>query len=107
LFHYIFPKIANISASHQIIRVQFHLTIDCDLFIGSLFFSIFLLREQFLINDRQWLKRMISHHSTALTTSHKIKKKTQQEKIKKLAGDIIEAQEREIKMMKKWLREGI
>ena len=38
--------------------------------------SILLLRKQAFINDTQWLKRMISHHSTALTTSHKIYNKT-------------------------------
>ena len=46
---------------------------------------------------------MISHHSTALTTSHKIYNKTNNPKIKKLAKDIIETQEREIKLMKSML----
>ena len=45
--------------------------------ILSVGISIFLLRKQFLVNDEQWLKRMISHHSTALTTSHKIIKEIQ------------------------------
>ena len=40
--------------------------------ILSFIISILLLRQQFLVNDKQWLKRMISHHSTALTTSYKI-----------------------------------
>ena len=47
---------------------------------------------------------MISHHSTALTTTHKIIKKTKNKKIKKLAKDIIDAQEREIKLMKEMLK---
>lgn len=72
-------------------------------FIGiflSVSVSILLLRDQFMVNDEQWLKRMISHHSTALTTSHKIYDKTKNLKLKKLAKDIIDTQEKEIKLMK-------
>ena len=66
----------------------------------SIFISIFLLRQQFIVNDNQWLKRMISHHSTALTTSHNIYKKTNDPRIKKLSKEIIDTQEREISEMK-------
>jgi uncharacterized protein (DUF305 family) len=55
------------------------------------------------VDDEQWLKRMIGHHSTALTTTHKIKKKTKNDKIKKLAKEIIDAQEQEIQLMKSLL----
>jgi len=65
--------------------------------------SIFLLRTQFLVDDNQWLRRMISHHSTALTTSHNIHSKSTNPTIKKLAKDIIETQEREIMLMKSLL----
>ena len=65
---------------------------------------IIFLRKQYLIGDNDWLKRMISHHSTALLTSHQIKKKTKDNKVKKLANDIIETQEREIKLMKQLLQ---
>ena len=58
------------------------------------------MRKQILVNDKQWLRRMIPHHSTALTTSNQIMKKTKDKKIKKLANEIIETQEREIKLMK-------
>ena len=34
------------------------------------------MRKQLLVDDKQWLKRMSSHHSTALTTSHKIYNRT-------------------------------
>ena len=56
-----------------------------------------------MVSDKEWLKRMISHHSTALTTSHKIKERTKDKKIKRLAEEIIETQEKEIKIMKSWL----
>lgn len=70
----------------------------------SVLVSIYLLREQAYVNDEQWLRRMISHHSTALTTSNKIVKRTKNEKIMNLANEIIETQEREIELMKKLLK---
>jgi hypothetical protein len=64
---------------------------------------IFLLRSQFLVSDKGWLRRMIPHHSTALTTSINIINKSNNENIKKLADDIIATQEREIALMKSML----
>ena len=71
--------------------------------ILSIGVSILLLRQQLLVDDKQWLRRMISHHSTALTTSHKIYNKTYNPKIKELAKEIIDTQEKEIKLMKSML----
>ena len=71
--------------------------------ILSILVSYLLLRGQFMVNDNEWLKRMISHHSTALTTSKLIKERTKEKKIKNLAEEIIETQEREILKMKSWL----
>ena len=65
---------------------------------------IFLLRSQFLVTDAEWLKRMIPHHSTALTTSENIYAKTNDKYIKELATTIISTQESEIKVMKDMLR---
>ena len=62
----------------------------------SISVSIFLLRKQLYVHDKQWLKRMISHHSTALTTSRKIYDSTDSMKIKHLAKDIINTQDRKI-----------
>ncbi len=72
--------------------------------IGSLI-MIFFLRNQLFIDDKQWLKRMIPHHSTALTTSNIIKQKSNNPEIQQLSHDIIETQEREIALMKKILNE--
>ena len=69
----------------------------------SIIISVFLLRKQFLVDDKEWLKRMIGHHSTALTTSHKINNKTNNPKLKQLSNDIINAQEKEIHLMKSML----
>ena len=65
--------------------------------------SILLLRQQLLIDDKQWLRRMISHHSTALTTTHKIYNRTTNPRVKKLAKEIIDTQEKEIRLMKSML----
>ena len=65
--------------------------------------SILLLREQLLVDDKQWLRRMIPHHSTALTTTHKIYNRTNNPKIKDLAKEIINTQEKEIQLMKSML----
>ena len=71
----------------------------------SFYIVKFLLRKQLMVNDDQWLRRMISHHSTALTTSNIIREKTQNPKLKKLATEIIDTQEREITLMKSMLDE--
>ena len=47
---------------------------------------------------------MISHHSTALTTSHNILNKTKDMEVKELANDIIEIQDDEIKFMKNFIK---
>jgi hypothetical protein len=39
------------------------------IFLSITIICIYLLRNQVFISDEDWLKRMISHHSTALTTS--------------------------------------
>lgn len=69
----------------------------------SISISILLLRSQLFIDETQWLRRMISHHSTALTTTHKIYSKTKDKQIKQLAQNIISTQEKEIQIMKSML----
>ena len=70
----------------------------------SITFSIFLLRDQFMVDDKQWVRRMIGHHSTAITTSKKLlmNKKILEKNsiIYNLAKSIIYNQELEIKFMK-------
>jgi hypothetical protein len=95
---------SNMIWAHEIVHYlsMGHFNINIFLFgiILSICISVVLLREQLFIDDKQWLKRMISHHSTALTTSHIIHDKTSNNSVKKLSGDIIDTQEREIKLMK-------
>jgi len=62
------------------------------------------LRSQLFVDEEQWLKRMVSHHSTALTTSNIIHNRTRDQKIKNLSSEIIITQMREIELMKSYLK---
>ncbi len=98
---------SNMIWGHEIIHYlsmgHFNIYIFSIGIILSIFVSIVLLRRQLLVEDNEWLKRMISHHSTALTTSHKIYNRTNNPKLKKLAKEIIDTQEKEIQLMKSML----
>ena len=70
---------------------------------------VFLLRKQLFVTPKQWYKRMIPHHSTALTTSSILLKNNKDfvnknPKLNKLVNDIIKTQESEIKIMKNMLK---
>lgn len=74
----------------------------------SLFTVIVLLRGQLFVDETQWLRRMIGHHSTALTTTRKLLE-TQNFETKPslytLGKNIIYTQEKEILMMKQYLHD--
>jgi hypothetical protein len=98
---------SNMIWAHEIVHYLHMGHFNVNIFIIGLSLSfitsVVFLRNQLFVDDKQWLKRMISHHSTALTTSHNIYKKTNDEKIKKLAKSIIDTQENEINIMKEML----
>ena len=98
---------SNMMWGHEIVHYlsmgHFNMLVFSLGIILSISVSILLLRQQLLVDDKQWLRRMISHHSTALTTSHKIYNKTNNPKLKKLAKEIIDTQEKEIQLMKSML----
>ena len=98
---------SNMIWAHELVHYlsmgHFNMLIFSIGIILSIGVSIFLLRQQFLVDDKQWLRRMISHHSTALTTSHKIYNKTNNHELKKIAKEIIDTQETEIQLMKSML----
>ncbi len=71
--------------------------------IGLLLLFVYLYRKQVAIKDKQYLEGMIEHHSMALITSKEILKKTDDYNVAKLAKNIIEKQESEIKTMKSLL----
>lgn len=59
------------------------------------------LRTQAFIGNRQYMRGMIPHHSSAIMTSSHAD--LPDPEVKKLSQDIIEAQEREIALMKRLL----
>tara|TARA_B100000886_G_C20399958_1_gene482105 strand:- start:458 stop:907 length:450 start_codon:yes stop_codon:yes gene_type:complete len=95
---------SNMMWSHEIVHYLSMGHFNQNIFLLGLVLSgvsIYLLRSQLFVTDEQWLKRMISHHSTALTTSDNILNKTKDIEVKELANDIIEIQDDEIEFMKK------
>ena len=60
---------------------------------------IWLYKKQIGVTDNQYLNEMIEHHDMALLTSKEILKKTKDPKVKLLATNIINTQEKEIQIM--------
>ena len=71
-------------------------------FMLSIF--IYLYRNQIYIEDKDYLKEMIEHHSMAVLTSEEILQKTQSERIKKLAETILTTQKKEIEYMRQLIK---
>ncbi len=65
--------------------------------------SFFLMRNQTTIDDVDYMEGMIPHHSIAILTSKNAN--ITDPRVRKLADDIIEAQEREIAEMKNLIEE--
>ena len=61
------------------------------------------LRQQWFVDDKQWLRRMIPHHATAIHTSKLIARRTQNKDIRVLARSIVKSQEAEIALMQRLL----
>lgn len=59
----------------------------------------YLYRKQIAVNDKQYLEGMIEHHSMALFMSDEILKKTDNYDVAKLAKNIIQTQNDEIRFM--------
>jgi DUF305 family protein family protein len=82
---------------------------DTSMFLAFLTLSalmLYMLHEQVFVDERQWLKRMITHHSGAIKTSKKILERTDDEDIKSLAEEIIVDQEEDIDVMQDLLAEN-
>lgn len=74
------------------------------LFLLLTIFSAIAIRNQIFINDDQYLKSMIEHHSGALLMSHKFILKTKDKQLIKLANNIIKSQSSEINHMKQLIK---
>lgn len=82
-------------------------TININYYLAIIFLLvafIYLYRNQMYIDDKEYLKEMIEHHSMALLTSEEILQKTHTENVKKFAENIVETQEKEIEYMSYLLR---
>ena len=71
--------------------------------IAVFILTLAALRTQTPINDVQYMKAMIPHHSSAILTSKKAN--IQDPDVKKLSEEIIKAQEEEIAEMKAKIKE--
>ena len=69
------------------------------LFLSFIALFTYLYRKQIAVNNKQYLEGMIEHHSMSIFTSEEILKKTNDYHIAKLAKNIIQTQNDEIKMM--------
>jgi Na+/melibiose symporter-like transporter len=69
------------------------------LFIGAL---VLVRAQRPIIGDVLWMKAMIPHHSIAILTSERAD--IQDPEVKKLADDIIKAQQKEIEEMKAMIK---
>jgi hypothetical protein len=83
----------------RIISLYYYLIL---FFILSIF--IYLYRNQIYIEDKDYLKEMIEHHSLAVLTSEEILQKTQSERIKQLAETILTTQKKEIEYMRQLIK---
>ena len=76
-------------------------TANAAIFIGAavvLAGSLYMVRSQATVSDVSWMKAMIPHHSIAILTSERAT--LRDPRVRELAGEIIEAQRREIDEMK-------
>jgi len=80
-----------------------HITYYLSLFIGFAIF-LYLYKSQSYIDDNEYLKEMIEHHSMALLTSDEVLQKTKSERVKKLADNIVSTQTAEIDYMRRLLK---
>ena len=75
--------------------------------IIGIILSLYLIRNQVMITDSQFLNGMIPHHSMAILMAQKIKTRTKDKRIIELADNIITNQTNEIEYMTKLGGQGV
>lgn len=65
--------------------------------------SLFLVRSQTTVDQVSWMKAMIPHHSIAILTSERAN--IEDERVRELADEIIQAQKEEITEMEQLIEE--
>ena len=88
----------------EVLMFDIHMKSISYIYYLSLFFVlvtfVYLYRNQFYVDDKEYLKEMIEHHSMALLTSEEILQNSHSERVKNLAENIISTQEKEIEYMR-------
>jgi len=69
-------------------------------FITMLALFVYLYRKQVAVDDKQYLEGMIEHHSMGIFTSEEILKKTDNYDVAKIAKNIIQTQNDELRAMR-------
>ena len=70
------------------------------IFIVILALFVYLYRKQVAIDDKQYLEGMIEHHSMGIFTSEELLKKTDNYEVAKIAKNIIQTQNDELRAMR-------
>jgi Ca2+/Na+ antiporter len=70
------------------------------IFMAMLALFVYLYRKQVAIDDKQYLEGMIEHHSMGIFTSEEILKKTDNYEVAKIAKNIIQTQNDELRAMR-------
>jgi hypothetical protein len=98
---------SNMIWSHQIVHYFSMGHFNTTIFAIGVLLSIgcvFLLRKQVFVTSNQWLKRMIGHHSTAITTTTQLLQNEDNfiydSYLFTLAKNLVYQQEKEILLMK-------
>ncbi len=81
-------------------KANIGIVLVCVLIFSS---SLFLVRNQTTIDDVDYMEGMIPHHSIAILTSERAN--ISDPRVRELADQIIEAQEKEIKEMKNLIQD--
>ena len=92
-------------ASLMVISMKLIMDIPINILVLNLvifILSLLALRNQYFVNDTFYLRDMIPHHSMAILTSKHIQNRTKNPKIKELAKNILETQQKEIMLMKNY-----
>jgi hypothetical protein len=92
----------------EVAMFDFHMkTLNMFLYLCITFWLIvfiYLYRNQVFIYEKDYLQEMIEHHSMAILTSEEILDKEPPKRVKKLAENIIQVQQKEIEYMKQLLQ---
>jgi len=84
---------------YQTISYKYYIPI---VLLSGLFW--YLYRYQIGVDEKNYLKEMIEHHSMAILTSEKILEKSSNYKVRRLASQIVNLQNQEINEMKEMVK---